>query len=281
MAVDLNQFIDPNDWMAGGFGLKAIERANKAGVSNAQIRAALSTTPGLTIGTRAGQHLGADTTLYGFQNQGGFGANSYAAARGAGYSDADIRSSLAGSGLTIYDKAAQSLNVNPGYTYLGYAPKVTPAFAGNSGTMYDSRPQLAPRGFGLNNPTFSSQMGYSPTFYIAGGHDDSHAYDFLFGGNSGGGGSIGGGYSDPEFHQREYVDPAQAIAMANMMSGRSGATGAAAPAAPKPAASYGSAGMTSNTATGVRAAGTPGSGTTYNTLNRAGSTGLRIGGLNV
>lgn len=277
MAVDLNQFINPKDWMAGGFGLKAIERANKAGVSNAQIRQALATTPGLTIGTRAGQHLGADTTLYGFQNQGGFGANSYAAARGAGYSDADIRSSLAGSGLTIYDKAAQSLNVNPGYTYLGYAPKVTPNFAGNSGTMYDSRPQLAPRGFGLNNPTFSSQMGYSPTFYIAGGHDDSHAYDFLFGSNSGGGGSIGGGYSDPEFHQREYVDPSMAIAMANAMGGRA----SQAPAAPKPATSYGSAGTTSNTATGVRVAGTPGSGTTYNSLNRAGSTGLTIGGLNV
>ena len=278
MAVDLNQFIDPNDWMAGGFGLKAIERANKAGVSNAQIRAALSTTPGLTIGTRAGQHLGADTTLYGFQNQGGFGANSYAAARGAGYSDADIRSSLAGSGLTIYDKAAESLNVNPGYTYLGYAPKVTQSFAGNDGNMYDSRPQLAPRGFGLNNPTFSSQMGYSPTFYISGGHDDAHAYDFLFGGNAGAGGSIGGGYSDPGFHERNYIPPGQAIAMANMMSGRSGA---AAPAAPKPAASYGSAGTTSNTATGVRAAGTPGSGTTYSSLNRAGSTGLTIGGLNV
>lgn len=280
MAVDLNQFIDPNDWMAGGFGMKAIERANKAGVSDAQIRAALSQTPGLTIGTGAGNYLGADTSLYGFQNQGGFGANSYAAARGAGYSDADIRSSLASSGLHIYDGAAQPLNVNPGNTYVGLAPKVIPQFMGNSGYMYDSRPQLAPRGFGLNNPTFSSQKGYSPTFYIAGGTDDAHAYDFLFGGDYGAGGGVGGGYSDPGFHEMNAVGEGGPLNIMSMMAkGRKGQTTSQAPA--PPAASYGSAGMTGNTATGVRAAGTPGSGTTYNTLNRAGSTGLRISGLNV
>ena len=102
--------------------------------------------------------------------------------------------------------------------------------------------------------------------------------DFGNAGNSGGGGSIGGGYSDPGFHERNYIPPGQALAMANLMSGRSGADKAAAPAPP---VSYGSAGTTSNTATGVRAVRPSGSGTTYSSLNRAGSTGLTIGGLNV
>lgn len=285
-----------------GFGGAALQRARAGGLSDNQIRAALSGA-GLTIGQDVGQALGADTSLYGFRGGSGqFGASSLAAAQAAGMSNAQIRSSLAMSGLQIGDQAAQALNVNPGKTYLGYAPGVQTEFQGNSGAMYGARPQLAPRGYGMDG-RFSSNQGYSPTLYIAGGENDHNALNFVFGTNYDGGPDIGGGYSDPDFHRLNYVPPANDPFRPFGGYGAGGTMGGMSPAmsafnavmsrygmagntgnnvtTPGPQPSFGSAGTTSNTATGVRTAGTPGGDTVYNTMNRTGNPGLSIGGLNV
>lgn len=295
MAVDpsiLAPYLSTNPKYRGmnGFGGAALQRARAGGLSDNQIRAALSGA-GLTIGQDVGQALGADTSLYGYRGSSGqFGASSLAAAQAAGMSNAQIRSSLAMSGLQIGDQAAQALNVNPGKTYLGYAPGVQTEFQGNSGTMYGARPQLAPRGYGMDG-RFSSNLGYSPTLYIAGGENDYDALNYVFGTNYDGGPDIGGGYSDPDFNRVNAVmpqnfgmpamDPAMMAFNAIMQRYNMDNATTNQATAPAPQASFGSAGSTSNTARGVRTAGTPGSGTTYNTMNRAGSTGLSIGGLNV
>lgn len=287
MAINLAQFSKSGT----GFGQGAYAAARQH-YTDEQIRSALPSS-GLRIGQVVGQQLGGDTGLYQHRgNQGQFGMGSLAKAQAAGMTNAQIRSSLAASGLQIGDQASQVLNVNPGKTFLGYAPGVQTDFAGNSSTLYPARPQLAARGYGMNDGKFFADKGYSPTFYISGGANDHMAHNFLFGTDYDGGPDIGGGYSDPDFHQREFV-PASSFGMGGMMdpammafnaimqrynmdnATRNQAT------APAPQASFGSAGSTSNTARGVRTAGTPGSGTTYNTMNRAGSTGLSIGGLNV
>jgi hypothetical protein len=216
---------------------------------------------------------------------------SLAKAQAAGMTNAEIRSSLAASGLQIGDQAAQALNVNPGKTFLGYAPGVQTEHKTYLGNTYSARPQLAPRGYGMDG-RFSSDQGYSPTLYISGGANDHAALNYVFGTDYDGGPNIGGGYYDPDFHQREFV-PASSFGMGGIMDpammafnaimeryNMNNATTNQA-TAPAPQASFGSAGSTSNTARGVRTAGTPGSGTTYNTMNRAGSTGLAIGGLNM
>ena len=298
----LAPFLSTNSAFSGGFGANALARARQS-LSDSQIKAALSGS-GLTIGQQVGQSLGADTSLYGFRGSGGqFGAGSLAAAQQSGMSNAQIRTALAQSGLQIGDQAAQTLNVNPGKTYIGIAPGTRTDFQGNSGSMYGLRPQLAPRGYGMNSG-YGGEQGYSPTFYIAGGENDHNAHNFLFGTDYQGGPDIGGGYSDPDFHRVNYVPPAHdpfrpfggygagggmmggmdpAMSAFNQIMSRYGMQGDTTNQATGPAtqASFGSAGSTSNTARGVRTAGTPGSGTTYSTMNRAGSSGLQIGGLNV
>ena len=280
-----------------GFGLTALTKAREAGLSDQQIQRQAAQA-GLQIGPAASLSLGANPTMHAYTQPGsfGFGAGALAAAQAAGMTNAEIRSNLADSGLTIGDKAAQVLNVNPGRTYAGYAPGVQnqTSYAGNSGGMYPLRPQLAPRGYGMDG-RFSSNLGYSPTLYIAGGENDYDALNFVFGTDYQGGPDIGGGYSDPDFNRVNYVPPGHdpmrlfdggmdpAMAAFNAIMQRYNMDNATTnkATAPTPQASFGSAGSTSNTARGVRTAGTPGSGTTYNTMNRAGSTGLAIGGLNV
>lgn len=288
-----------------GFGLTALTKARNAGLSDQQIQRQAAQA-GLQIGPAAALSLGANPTMHAYTQPGsfGFGAGALAAAQAAGMTNAEIRSNLADSGLTIGDKAAQVLNVNPGRTYAGYAPSVQnqTSYAGNSGGMYPLRPQLAPRGYGMDG-RFGSRLGYSPTLYIAGGANDYEGLNFVFGTDYQGGPDIGGGYSDPDFHRVNYVPPAHDPMRPYGGYGAGGGLGGMDPAmmafnaimqqynmdnattnqatAPAPQASFGSAGSTSNTATGVRSAGTPGSGTTYSTMNRAGSTGLSIGGLNV
>lgn len=287
----LAPFLSTDPRYSGGFGANALARARER-LSDSQIRSALSAA-GLRIGSGAASSLGADTSLYQYRGDGGqFGAGSLANAQAAGMSNAEIRSSLAASGLQIGDSAAQALNVNPGKTFIGYSPNLKQtSYEGNSGAQYGLRPQLAPRGYGLDG-RFSSDLGYSPTLYIAGGANDHNALNYVFGTDYDGGPNIGGGYYDPEFHQREFVpasslmggfgmDPAMAAFNAIMQRYNMDNATTNQAAAPAPQASFGSAGSTSNTARGVRTAGTPGSGTTYNTMNRAGSTGLSIGGLNM
>ena len=185
----------------GGFGLTALSNARAAGLTDAQIRKQLSSS-GLTIGGGAAGQLGADTDLYQYRGSGGqFGLDSYNNARAAGLNNGQIRSSLAMSGLQIGDKAGEQLNVDGGYTYMGYAPGVRnqTSYAGNSGKMYDLRPLLAPRG-AVTDGSQSQRLGYSPTVYAAGGTDDNSLLNTIFQTNQNAQ-QIGGGYSDPDFHR--------------------------------------------------------------------------------
>lgn len=204
MAINLAQFSKSGT----GFGQGAYEAARQH-YTDAQIRAALPSS-GLQIGQAVGQTLGGDTSLYQHRGAGGgLGMGTLAKAQAAGMTNAEIRSAAAMSGLTIGPKAAAALNVNPGMTYLGYSPNLKQTeYQGNAGGMYGLRPQLAPAGYGLTDPTFSGDRGYSPTYYIAGGANDYEAANFLFGTNYQGGPDIGGGYSDPDFHRINYVPPA-------------------------------------------------------------------------
>jgi len=203
MAVNLAQFSGGD---GRGFGQGAYDRARAAGLSDAQIRAALPSS-GLKIGETIGAQLGGNTSLYNYRNpeSGGFGITSYNNAIAAGMTPEQIRSSLASSGLRIGDLAAQALNVNPGMTYLGYSPNVQQSFAGNSGIQYAARPQLAPRGYGMDG-RFSSNLGYSPTLYISGGGNDAGALNTVFGTNFSPA-AVGGGHYDPDFGRVNYVPP--------------------------------------------------------------------------
>ena len=292
MAVDLSPFMTHPTWE--GFGINSLAAANAAGISNAQIKEALSGA-GITIGEKAGAALGANTELYKYQNKGGFGANSLAAAQAAGMTNNEIRGLLASSGLRIGDKAAATLNVNPGRTYLGIAPGVAGSHAGNSGNSYGARPNLAPAGYGFGMGMGDAQ-GYSPTLYISGGTSSYEPMNFIFGTDYQGGPDIGDGYRDPNFH----IDNAAAApastnpfngygsfediamqALQAVLSNYGMNSGSNRATAPAPQQSFGSVGTTSNMARGVRAAGSPGSGTTYNSMNRSGSTGITTTGLNI
>jgi len=210
MAINLAQF----SATGGGFGQGAYNRAKAAGLSDAQIKAALPSA-GLKIGSAVSQSLGGNTQLYRHRGAAGqFGLTSYNNAIAAGMTPHNIRQSLASSGLRIGDKAAQALNINEGMTYLGYSPNVQQSHVGASDTQYQARAIFAPRGYGLNNPTYSSDKGYSPTFYISGGANDYDAVNFLFGTDYQGGPNVGTGYSDPKFHKVE--NKAAADLAANM-----------------------------------------------------------------
>lgn len=210
MAINLAQFSKTGT----GFGQGAYAKARASGLSDAQIRAALPSS-GLKIGSAVSQSLGGDTQLYQYRGGAGqFGLTSYNNAIAAGMTPHNIRQSLASSGLRIGDKAAQALNINEGMTYLGYSPNVQQAHVGASGTQYPARAVFAPRGYGLNNPTYSSDKGYSPSFYISGGANDYDAINFLFGTDYQGGPNVGTGYYDPNFHRVE--NKAAANLAANM-----------------------------------------------------------------
>lgn len=294
MTVDLTPYLN-TEW--GGFGLNSRAAANAAGITDAQIKAALPSLAGnYKIGEGLGKAYGADTKMYAFQNEGGFGAKSLEAARAAGYTDNEIRGSLASSGLLIHPLGAEGLNVNQGKTYLGIAPGVSGSHVGNSGNKYAARPNLAPAGYGLGMGLGDAQ-GYSPTLYISGGSSSYEPMNYIFGTDYQGGPHIGDGYRDPNFHRDNaggaaapspfsggmggsYEDIAmqalQAVLSRYNMPSRSNQV-----SAPVPQQSFGSVGMTSNMARGVRAAGSPGSGTTYNSMNRTGSAGISTTGLNI
>ena len=203
--ANMSQFSNP-DWGSGrGFGRGAYDRARAAGYSDFDIKKGLPTS-GLEISPTIAKMLGANTDLYQYRGSGKqFGMGTLNNARNAGLTDAEIRRSLASSGLQISPDAARSINVNPGYTYLGRAANVRSGFRGNSGRMYESRPQLAPAGYGLDkskgyaNPD-GIAAGFAPTFYIAGGMNDYDAANYIFRTNALNASNTGGGYSDPTFH---------------------------------------------------------------------------------
>jgi len=191
-----------NEEYDNGFGLKALERARPAGLSNADISRQLSGS-GLRIGQRAASALGANTDLYQFKRggteyAGGFGQAALNRARESGLSDGDIRSKLATSGLSIGDRAAQSLNVNGGNTYFGLRPGSAASFGGSGGGSYGARAVLAPRGYG------TGEGAYSPTYNVYGGMNDTDALRGILGAQTS---NFGGTYSDPNFNRDNYVPP--------------------------------------------------------------------------
>jgi hypothetical protein len=105
---------------------------------------------------------------------GGFGASALARARGSGYTDGQIRSTLAASGVTIGDKAADQLGVMSGKTYYtGPEGKQRPdnteySYLGQAGSRR-SRPVLLPKDAynRLINKPFSSNY-----LFVAGGESD-------------------------------------------------------------------------------------------------------------
>jgi len=105
---------------------------------------------------------------------GGFGASALARARGSGYTDAQIRSTLAASGVTIGGKAADQLGVMAGKTYYtGPQGKQRPdnteySYSGQAGDRR-SRPVLLPKDAynRLIDKPFSSNY-----LFVAGGESD-------------------------------------------------------------------------------------------------------------
>lgn len=105
---------------------------------------------------------------------GGFGASALARARGSGYTDAQIRSTLAASGVTIGGKAADQLGVMAGKTYYtGPEGKQRPdnteySYSGQAGSRR-SRPVLLPKDAynSLIDKPFSSNY-----LFVAGGESD-------------------------------------------------------------------------------------------------------------
>lgn len=106
---------------------------------------------------------------------GGFGFSALQRARGSGYSDAQIRTTLAGAGVTIGGKAADSLGVMAGKTfYTGPQGKQRPdhvelSYRGQAGER-NTRPVLLPKGaydYGQNKGFDSNYL------FVAGGKSDS------------------------------------------------------------------------------------------------------------
>lgn len=199
--MSLRQFTNNEEW-ENGFGQRAYDRARAAGLSNADISRQLAGS-GLKIGARAASNLGGNTDLYqykagGNEYAGGFGLKALERARAAGLSDGDIRSKLATSGLSIGDRAAQSLNVNGGNTYFGLRPGSAGSFGGSGGGTYGGRAVLAPRGYGVG------EGAYSPVYNVYGGMNDTDALQGILGAPTA---NFGGTYSDPNFNRDNYIPP--------------------------------------------------------------------------
>ena len=91
-----------------GFGLTALTAAREAGLSDRQIQRQAAQA-GLQIGPAAALSLGANPTMHAYAQPGsyGFGASALQRAQAAGMTNAQIRSNLADSGLTIGEEAAK------------------------------------------------------------------------------------------------------------------------------------------------------------------------------
>ena len=131
---------------------------------------------------------------------GGFGAEALARARAAGYTDAQIRTTLAGSGVTIGDKAADQLGVMSGQTFFtgedgSRRPEnVRQSYSGQAGTR-NTRPVLLPKGaynYEANRPFEGN------TVWAAGGANDADIANLYLRGEQKQGGEYGS-YSEPDW----------------------------------------------------------------------------------
>jgi hypothetical protein len=114
-----------------GFGVAAVQRARAAGLSDAQIKQQVAAA-GLTLGSAAAGALGVSSapapaaaswtpsmsnplSQFANPNTGGFGGAAIARAKSAGFSDADIRALIPGSGITgLGPQAATALGLGDG-----------------------------------------------------------------------------------------------------------------------------------------------------------------------
>jgi len=183
--MDLRSFRGPNadPNRPNALGAKAIARARAAGYSDAQIQSAMQS-QGVTASAQANQQLGTafsqsngprasaqaqqatqapavagryfDPTQYSadpndYMGAGKFGPGALDRARKAGFTDAQIRSTLAGAGVEIGPGAADALGVMAGKTfYTGPDGSLRPdgvqrSYTGQAGKR-DSRPVLLPKG---------------------------------------------------------------------------------------------------------------------------------------
>lgn len=204
--ADLRRFRGPNadPNQPNKIGANAIKRARASGMSDAQIRAAMGQS-GITTSAVANQELGTnfstgggaaaaasggggtgvegryfDPTQYSadpndYMGEGKFGAGALERARGAGFTDAQIRSTLAGAGVTIGQGAADALGVMAGKTfYTGADGKRRPdhvalSYRGQAGER-NTRPVLLPKG--AYNYAQNKGFGYN-TVFAAGGKNDA------------------------------------------------------------------------------------------------------------
>lgn len=230
-AVDLRQFrgplADPNQ--PNKIGANAIRRARAAGMSDAQIRAAMGQS-GITTSAVANQELGTnfstgsraaaasgggtgvagryfDPTQYSadpndFMGEGKFGAGALDRARQAGFSDAQIRSTLAGAGVEIGQGAADALGVMPGKTfYTGADGSLRPdgvqrSYTGQAGER-DSRPVLLPKG--AYDYAAGKAFGQNYVF-AAGGKNDADIANLFLRGDYKQGGEYGT-HSEPDWEK--------------------------------------------------------------------------------
>ena len=146
---------------------------------------------------------------------GGFGLEALNRARKAGFNDAQIRTTLAGAGMTIGPAAADALGVMAGQTfYTGQDGKARPdrvqqSYLGQAGTR-DTRPVLLPAGAynSAQNKPFDSNY-----VWVAGGTNDADVAN-LYTGKKVEGGTYGT-YSDPEWSkyigENGYLNPSPSV----------------------------------------------------------------------
>lgn len=226
--MDLRSFrgpqADPNQ--PNKIGANAIARARAAGYSDQQIESAMQY-QGVTTSRIANDELGTgfstgapgggaqagvrgryfDPTDFSedpndFMGEGKFGAGALDKARKAGFTDAQIRSTLAGAGVDIGQAAADLLGVMPGKTfYTGPQGKLRPdgverSYTGQAGTR-DSRPILLPKGA----YDYAQNKGFEKNYvFAAGGKNDADIANLFLRENPKQGGEYGT-YSEPDWEK--------------------------------------------------------------------------------
>ena len=220
---------DPNQ--PNKVGANAIARARAAGYSDAQISSAMKY-QGVSTSNAANQELGTsfstgssataasgggggtgvagryfDPTQYSadandFMGEGKFGAGALDKARKAGFTDAQIRSTLAGAGVDIGQGAADALGVMAGKTfYTGPDGKRRPdhvalSYRGQAGER-NTRPILLPKG--AYNYAQNKGFDYN-TIFAAGGKNDADIANLYLRGDYKQGGDYGT-HSEPDWEK--------------------------------------------------------------------------------
>jgi len=173
---------------------------------------------------------------------GSFGLSALNRARAAGYSDAQIRTTLAGAGVEIGGKAADSLNVQAGKTfYTGADGKKRPdnvasSYTGQAGRR-STRPVLLPKG--AYNYAQSKPFERNYLFTAGGTNDAELANLYLRGDRKAAVAGEYGAYSEPDW--RKYIGENGYFSARPDMTGHMGKDGKALPSpelAPKPEVQY-------------------------------------------